>query len=93
LQNNSYGIRQQLVFLKRSPLLLEKTDISFKNINKKGEMYMYKIVRFYNKDGVSKKSRIIKDGVTLKEAQEHCQRSDTSGFHNNTHWFDGYTKE
>lgn len=52
----------------------------------------YKIVRFYSPDrvqrtGVSK--RTIETGLTLEQAQEHCQREDTHG----PDWFDGYTKE
>tara|TARA_R100000656_G_C3902493_1_gene119116 strand:- start:336 stop:509 length:174 start_codon:yes stop_codon:yes gene_type:complete len=54
-------------------------------------MSTYKIIRFYEKDGFAK--RTIKKGLTLAEAQEHCQRDNTSGFHNNTRWFDGYTEE
>jgi hypothetical protein len=32
---------------------------------------------------------IIKTGLTLEEAQEHCQRDDTHG----DGWFDGYDEE
>ena len=53
---------------------------------------MYKIGRFYNKEG-SVETRTIKKGLTLQEAQTHCQREDTHGVHNNTKWFDGYTKD
>tara|TARA_R110000751_G_scaffold283903_1_gene387431 strand:- start:71 stop:238 length:168 start_codon:yes stop_codon:yes gene_type:complete len=53
---------------------------------------MYKIVRFYNKEG-SVETRTIKKGLTLQEAQTHCQKEDTHGVHNNTKWFDGYTKD
>jgi len=45
----------------------------------------YKIVRFYQ----DKESKIIKRGLTLDQAQEHCNREDTHG----NDWFDGYTKE
>lgn len=47
---------------------------------------MYKIVRFY-KSG--RKSRVIRSGLTLKEAQLHCNdpRTKKDGV-----WFDGYTK-
>ena len=46
---------------------------------------MYKIIRFRFK-GVN---RVIKTGLTLEQAQAHCQREDTHG----EGWFDGYTKE
>lgn len=46
---------------------------------------MYKIIRFrFNGD-----NRVIKTGLTLDEAQEHCQSEDTHG----DGWFDGYTEE
>ncbi len=45
----------------------------------------YQIIRFHFK----KESKIIKTGLTLKQAQAHCTREDTRG-HN---WFDGYNKE
>lgn len=48
-------------------------------------METYKIIRFSFKDY----SETIRTGLTLEEAQEHCQREDTSG----PGWFDGYTKE
>jgi hypothetical protein len=57
-------------------------------------MSTYKIIRFYEKDGFpTPAKRTIKKGLTLAEAQEHCQRDSTSGFHNNTRWFDGFTEE
>jgi len=57
-------------------------------------MRTYKIIRFYEKDSfLTPAKRTIKKGLTLAQAQEHCQRDNTSGFHNNTRWFDGYTKE
>ena len=51
----------------------------------------YKIIRFYKKDGFPGPAReTIKTGLTLEEAQEHCQRDDTrlEGV-----WFDGYDEE
>lgn len=48
-------------------------------------MATYKIIRFSR----TKKQRVIKRGLTLKQAQKHCQRKDTRG----KTWFDGYTKE
>ena len=50
-------------------------------------METYKIIRFrFNKP--SEEISALR-GLTLEEAQEHCQREDTSG----PGWFDGYTKE
>lgn len=50
---------------------------------------MYKIVRFYYPDsnGNSKKSRTIKTGLTLEEAQKHCQDPKTR---KEGVYFDGY---
>ena len=45
----------------------------------------YKITRF-SSNGLSV---VTQKGLTLKEAQEHCQRPDTSG----VGWFDGYEEE
>jgi len=45
-------------------------------------MTLYNIVRFKFKG----RSRIIKRGLTLEEAQEHCRNPETSG----DGWFDGY---
>lgn len=60
----------------------------------------YKIVRFYFKGG----SRVIVRGLTLEEAQQHCQDPETSSstctkYHNRQRtkrlgpWFDGYTED
>jgi hypothetical protein len=46
----------------------------------------YSIVRFFTDD---QPSILIQDGLTLEEAQEHCNREDTHG----DGWFDGYTDE
>lgn len=48
-------------------------------------METYKILRFHFKDG----SEVIKTGLTLDEAQEHCSSEESHG----EGWFDGYTKE
>jgi len=45
----------------------------------------YKIIRFRFKGD----NEVIKTGLTLEQAQEHCQREDTHG----QGWFDGYTEE
>lgn len=53
-------------------------------------MTTYKIIRF-KQDG---ENEVIERGLTLEEAQEHCQRADTQGIDKNgLKWFDGYTQE
>ena len=47
---------------------------------------MYKIIRFFRDSDIQE---VIKEGLTLQEAQDHCQRDDTEG----EGWFDGYSKE
>ncbi len=49
----------------------------------------YKIVRHYYPDsrGDHRRPRTIKRGLTLEQAQEHCQRDDTR---KEGQWFDGY---
>ena len=49
----------------------------------------YKIVRFYAPHK-NRENEVRKRGLTLEEAQEHCQREDT---HEAGEWFDGYTEE
>lgn len=44
----------------------------------------YKIIRMYR--DANTPSQVIKRGLTLREAQAHCKRSDTKG----DGWFDGY---
>ena len=50
----------------------------------------YRIVRFYSHG--RQRRRIIKRGLTLREAQAHCSDPSTSGgdFDKGTAWFDGY---
>ena len=49
----------------------------------------YKITRFYSPaDG--RPSEIMRSGLTLEEAQEHCFDQAT---HEEGVWFDGYTQE
>ena len=48
----------------------------------------YKIVRMYYEPG--RGTRTIKRGLTLEQAQEHCQRPETR---KEGVWFDGYTEE
>lgn len=48
-------------------------------------MQKYKIVRFkFNED-----NEVVVRGLTLEQAQAHCQRDDTHG----EGWFDGYTED
>ena len=47
----------------------------------------YKIMRFYNSN---KSPELIRDGFTLEQAQEWCNREDTREAGK---WFDGYTKQ
>ena len=52
----------------------------------------YKIVRFRMKAGTKRgiaRGLIIARGLTLEEAQKHCQDPKTKG----KDWFDGYTRE
>jgi hypothetical protein len=55
---------------------------------------MYKIVRMFHPDGrgISRKSRVIKSGLTLEEAQAHCKDPKTHGIdRNGMKYFDGYS--
>lgn len=45
----------------------------------------YKIVRFHFQGD----NEVIETGLTLEQAQAHCQRDDTHG----DGWFDGYEQE
>lgn len=48
-------------------------------------MDTYKIIRFHFQG----ENEVIATGLTLEEAQEHCNSEDTHG----DGWFDGYTEE
>jgi hypothetical protein len=55
----------------------------------------YKIIRFYADD---RGRRSLQTGLTLTEAQAHCQDPETSSRTTTTDdepgdWFDGYTEE
>lgn len=52
-------------------------------------MSSYKIIRFYSPT-MGKPNRIIKKGLTLEEAKEHCNNPKTR---KEGKYFDGYTKE
>jgi len=55
------------------------------------EMKTYKIIRFKFKGS----KKVIKKGLSLSEAQSHCQREDTHKIKKNGDviWFDGYAVE
>lgn len=48
----------------------------------------YEIVRYYAPH-LKREPTVIKTGVSLEEAQEHCNDEDTHGID----WFDGYRRE
>ena len=57
-------------------------------------MTTYKIIRFRFEGD----DRVIKKGLTLEEAREHCSDPETSGFtcsdlNKRGQWFDGYDEE
>jgi len=47
---------------------------------------IYRIIRFRFTGG----KRVIRNRVTLTEAQAHCRREDTHGGTGQGRWFDGY---
>ena len=49
----------------------------------------YRIKRFCFDESSPEHHKVIETGLTLDEAQEHCQRPDTHG----DGWFDGYEEE
>lgn len=49
----------------------------------------YRIIRFHFDTAHPDHRRTIATGLTLTEAQAHCQRDDTQG----DGWFDGYNEE
>ena len=55
-------------------------------------MDTYKITRFYQDD---RDSETVATGLTLEEAQAHCNDESTHGGDSSegTAWFDGYEKE
>lgn len=48
----------------------------------------YKIIRFFSDSQIP--SQLIYEGLTLEEAQEHCNNPKTR---KDGEWFDGYTEE
>lgn len=55
-------------------------------------MNTFRIVRFHEGDAPGE-SKVIETGLTLEEAQAHCNRPDTRGIDESGLWFDGYTRE
>ena len=49
----------------------------------------YCIKRHYH-PSLDKESKLIEEGLTLEEAQEHCSRKDTES---DGEWFDAFHKE
>ena len=59
-------------------------------------MVKYKIVRMYTDETHPDHLKIIKTGLTLKQAQRHCEREDTRLKDETTGlmvWFDGWNDE
>jgi hypothetical protein len=52
-------------------------------------MPTYKIVQYHFDENHPNHRKVIKTGLTLEEAQEHCSDESTHG----DGWFDGYTEE
>jgi len=48
----------------------------------------YSIFRYYAPH-LNKSKELIESGLSLEEAQAHCQRPDTKG----DGWFDGYSED
>jgi len=74
---------------------MQKIMFYLKNLELKGKLTnirgckMYKIIRMYFPE-LFQNSEVIKTGLTLKEAQEHCRREDTR---EEGVFFDGYEEE
>ena len=58
-------------------------------------MSTYKIIRFHRDDAHPDHLKVIKRGLSLDEAQAHCQREDTHEHDSEgmTIWFDGYDED
>ena len=61
--------------------------IPIETVEERGKL-TYKIIRFYKER--HKSSRVIKRGLTLEQAQAHCQDPSTR---KEGEWFDGYESE
>lgn len=51
----------------------------------------YSVVRFYRDENHPENKTVVKHGLTLEEAQEHCQDPATKS--SDGEWFDGFRKE
>ena len=71
----------------KTPIRLseKQSDILKKIYNRIINPDTYSIVRYHK----HRDNRVIKKGLTLEQAQAHCQREDTHG----DQWFDGYRAE
>lgn len=59
-------------------------------------MESYQIIRFYWDESHPDHRKVVKRGLSLEEAQAHCQRDDTHEMDPKTGlavWFDGYEEE
>lgn len=54
---------------------------------KASDRHDYSIIRFYRNSRI--KQRVMQKGLTLAEAQAHCNDPKTRG----ANWFDGYTNK
>ena len=70
-------------------------EVSEVNTEPKEATVSYSVIRFY---ADLRERRIVRSGLTLKEAQTHCQDRETSSRTTTTDdepgtWFDGYEEE
>ena len=58
-------------------------------------MTTFKIVRMTADENHPERHKVVKRGLTLEEAQAHCQDPDTRGgdYDEGTAWFDAYTED
>jgi hypothetical protein len=52
----------------------------------------YKVIRFHRDSNHPDHQKVIKEGLTLEQAQRHCQDESTKGYNDamELEWFDGY---
>jgi hypothetical protein len=75
------GLRQE----KGQADVLREGQEGLQKEEKRKTMKTYKIIRFY----VNRPARVIKKGLTLKEAKKHCNDPKAAG----ETFFDGYVEE
>ena len=84
-KNGNVKIFQWKGHIEESVILTnEELNKIVKIANKKTDQKSYKIIRFFQDH--NKPNKVILTGLTLEQAQNHCQDPDTSG----DGWFDGY---